>query len=171
MHMTLPSLYRLCCYSSRQLHSHGQQRSGTHPLVLQIYLKFAAYWGFWLGKRVQSHSLEDLLFSKYLICPWISPFQPIKNFLTLKKPYSTQWLSPNSTLFSTMEFLCLCWGWSPSVLSSFKTGPRTLETQPRKTPLFQLSTRACPCLEAVSSKQPKCLERKEHREEMNYWGK
>lgn len=39
------------CYNARWFYSQGKQRSGTHPLVLQIYLKFCCLLGTLTRKR------------------------------------------------------------------------------------------------------------------------
>lgn len=55
------SVDRLCRYGSGPLQSHGQQRPGSRPLVLQIYLKFAAHWGPW-KKRTKPQSWRLAIF-------------------------------------------------------------------------------------------------------------
>jgi hypothetical protein len=77
------SVDRLCRYGSGPLQSHGQQKPGSRPLVLQIYLKFAAHWGPW-KKHTKPQSWRLAIFQ--IFSPWISSFQPIKQSVpTLKK--------------------------------------------------------------------------------------
>ena len=139
------SVDRLCCYGSGRLHSHGRQRSGSPPWSFKSVLSLLPIRG--PGKSIRSHNLEDLPFSKYLISPRISSFQPI----------SLSQLWRNSSLLSNLPSTQFCsqpWNFSIpsegglSVLSCHVTWPRTLETQARKRPCF-----SCPPVCASAQRQ------------------